>query len=513
MASPPSKHTIHVVGGAGTQSDKSDQNGGGYVEGGTATYSTFQGANGGPTSDSSAWNGSQTACVLSDRGDGKTRVTKAGAFSVCVVGSLANVAGEDAGFSDGIYEVIAVDGSGNYIDIDDSFVYEDTGADIKVGGAFATLQAALDDDSTNAAGYNRTIYTNLAETLAAAIDIDTGGGDVSKNTHKRVIGFNSAPGDMDYGGAYYQSPLDAYKNGIDTNKCVRYNGNGMADSTFAITEDNIGLRNLYPYNNERTSGHFGVELGSTGTVPSNLIIRNCKFSYLFRAASWECDGIAIINCYSHSDVINKHYDMAYLGGTTSFSYILGCVINAVFDRTIRIASGYGIVAGNIIIGDGVNTERGLQIEDAKVIAHNNTFYGYTIRAISLEHAAATLIEFNNIFVLTAVDDYAVCALAANGTILYSDYSWAYCAAGDFTVEPWYDDTNDVGFQGAHSTKDVDPQLVDPANGDFRLVNPDVLRGGRPDADDNAGQIGAIIQKYQFAERGRLTNRGRLGTFR
>jgi len=100
-----------------------------------------------------------------------------------------------------------------------------------------------------------------------------------------------------------------------------------------------------------------------------------------------------------------------------------------------------------------------------------------------------------------------------GTVMYSDHSWAFCSAGNFTVDPWYDVTNDKSFMGPNSTKDINPQLVDAANGDFRPLNPDVLRGGRPDIAGNPGQIGMVIQKYQFTQRARQVNRGRLAIIR
>jgi len=58
-----------------------------------------------------------------------------------------------------------------------------------------------------------------------------------------------------------------------------------------------------------------------------------------------------------------------------------------------------------------------------------------------------------------------------------------------------------------------PLFVDAANGDFRPCNPAVLRGGKPDIAGNSTQMGAVVQKYQFANLGRAANMRRLAVIR
>ena len=58
--------------------------------------------------------------------------------------------------------------------------------------------------------------------------------------------------------------------------------------------------------------------------------------------------------------------------------------------------------------------------------------------------------------------------------------------------------------------EADPDFVDSANGDFRVRNPAVLRGGMPETQGNVRQMGAVLQEYQFARRARVMNAGRAG---
>lgn len=67
----------------------------------------------------------------------------------------------------------------------------------------------------------------------------------------------------------------------------------------------------------------------------------------------------------------------------------------------------------------------------------------------------------------------------------------------------------VPVLGDHSIEAA-PEFVDAANGDFRARNKLVLRGGEPDVTGRVTQMGAILQRYQFAQRGRMANFARLG---
>jgi len=315
--------------------------------------------------------------------------------------------------------------------------------------------------------------------------------------------FNTTPGDMDKGGSYYQGPLDAYVNGIDTSKCITYDAQDNAIDVFTVNgQDNIEFCNIYFYHTSSASDHNGVEFFTT---PVGIKFVNCKFDDVYRGLNGVAEVVSLVDCYSHS-LESYFIDLQ----TGSYSpVIIGCVISmAPLKGGIRLYSG-GLIISNLLTGGN----QGIVIIGDLVTASFNTFYNQSLKCIRVNGTTSVLIEYNNIFMPAAVDDYAVYIDDDKGTILYSDYSWAFCSAGNFTVDPWYDDTNDKSFMGPNSTKDIDPQLVDAANGDLRPLNPAVLRGGRPDIAGNPGQIGAVTQKYQFAQRARQVNQGRLAIIR
>ena len=102
-------------------------------------------------------------------------------------------------------------------------------------------------------------------------------------------------------------------------------------------------------------------------------------------------------------------------------------------------------------------------------------------------------------------------LVSGGSVQYNDYN-CYCDVnGDALSTPIASDYSGgtIPAIGEHSLE-VDPKVIDAANGLFRPLNPLVLRGGRPGLEDNAAAMGAILYEYQFAARGRMANLGRLG---
>ena len=91
-----------VVGGAGTRADASDTNGGAFE--GSRTWSDFQGANGAAIDTA-------TGASISDNGSGFVRITSAGDFANSLVDVYA-YCDFAATYTDGIYNITAVDGSG-----------------------------------------------------------------------------------------------------------------------------------------------------------------------------------------------------------------------------------------------------------------------------------------------------------------------------------------------------------------------------------------------------------------
>jgi len=94
------------------------------------------------------------------------------------------------------------------------------------------------------------------------------------------------------------------------------------------------------------------------------------------------------------------------------------------------------------------------------------------------------------------------ATAGNSVITDLDYNCLYNSTANVYVLF-------VSKNPQFNLENVDPELT----ADLRPVKASVLRGGVPDINGNPDQIGAIRQKYQFANRGRIVNRGKLWVIR
>jgi hypothetical protein len=455
------KDSVFFVGGRGTKAGDADAGGGciadlwGDLTAPSKALSDIVGANGGPLSDASAWNGSQTACVVSNNGSGKARITKNGAFSNCIVGLVANVVSTGVVPNDvnDRFEVTAVDPSGNYVDC--NFDVSSGGTcDIKAGGAFGKIQTASDETTASSAtlAHNVDILTNKAETFSAAgdqIDIDTGGGDKETNTWKRVIGVDS-DGVKLAAGSY---------NTIDAD--------GQAAHVFTIDNvSDISFHHIHAYNQSAA-----------------------KYGFYFDNSSAQY-GLSLIECkasgggYGVKTVGSNVRNFTILGGAyegTTAAIIIQNILGGTIQRADVCSSGtyamyvsyYGIsIYGCTIRSDG--TGYGINLTStnhASVV--NNIFYNVT-DGIKVDNASTTLIEYNNIFMVAA----AATGKAINrtaGSITHSDYScmWAIDGA-PAAADRWGGDG--IG----DNSIEADPQLEDAANDDFRLkLSSPCLRTGRP----------------------------------
>ena len=378
-------------------------------------------------------------------------------------------------------------------DIDDGGT--NTVVDVVIGGAFEFLQDALDE--TDASNNSVTIHVQSQGTfVSTTIDIDVGGGDKTKNTFKKIVGFNTSPGDMNYGGTYYQSPLEILQAGsIDNTKTLLFDGNDDDNTIFEIDQNNIILENFHCYN----SGN-AVAITFTGT-PQNIVFRNCRFSYSNFVFASAADSVLVDSCFA-TNLTGNHYQ---LSGDSNI--VLNCVSDISAGKIFVVVA---TVEGSQVIGCiAVGGARGIRVFTCNIIAANNTFYNQTSYGIDLTGAQAG-IAFNNIFDLAsgAVGLY----VEAAGSYSYNDYNCFIESDGTPLTVGGNGSGYEVPVKGSHSVQ-VDPDFVDAANGDFRVRNPLVLRGGRPGSNGKATVIGAIGQEYRFAERGRMMNPGRMTILR
>lgn len=484
--------TVFFVGGRGTKAGDADAGGGAVKvdwEGALGkNFANVMGSNGEPLSDVSAWSGSQTACNASESGGGWLKIDKAGAFSNCKVGNIANVQFL-ATFTSGRYRVRSV-GSDN-IELDYTCGAGSTTCDVKVGGAFNKLQTALDNANASASSpHNVEILTNKAETFSGAgdqIDIDTGGGSGSAGTWKRIIGVDNDGVELVEGSH------------------VLFDGDNQLCHVFKISDvECIELRHIRAINAANT--HCGFYFTATGYC-QGFLLKGCE--------STACKyGVYSDTFYIRALTVVGGY---YSSATGPALYFDSCRWVAVINAELEGSLSGGLIDGDVVgtlLVDGcvlhktANNSLGIYTDyyDTFIVVRNCVFYNID-DCIRLNDPESRLIQYNNIFVLhTAASSKIIDRIY--GSIKYGDNSCAWAIDGPPSASGRWG-----GGGKPENTIEADPQFVDAPNGNFRSRNPNVLRGGKRDIAGNATEIGAVLQKHQFDRRMKAANFGRLQIIR
>jgi len=487
--------SVIFVGGRGTKAGDENAGGGctasfwGDLKNPSKSLSDVMGTNGEPVSAAIAWGGVANSCNVSQSTAGKLLITKAGAFTNVSAGLIANV--NFAGvYSDGRYRVNSAQLTDDTIEIELTYS-SGTTCDVKVGGAFDKLQTALDNTTADQVAYhNVNILTNKAETFSGAgdrIDVDVGGGYGYSGIWKRIIGVDD--------------------NGVElaVGSYVAYDGNSQDCHVFYINNiNNIEFRHIYAKDAGTNCNGFSVE----ATVASK------GFSFIYCSSSGCKHGIYAGNYNAYMIYIEGGYyssseswavytyqaryvtakEVEFFGATTTPLINAYCSGHFVLDGCIlRKTAGYS--AG--IIGN---------YPTALVLVKNCVFYNID-NCIELNDNDAKLIQYNNIFVLHTAETGKIIK-RTKGSIVYSDYSCAWAIDGAPSASDRWGGTG----LPEHAIEQ-NPQFVGVDNDDVRPRNKNVLRGGRPDIADNATQMGAVLQEYQFVRRAKSANLSRLQIIR
>ncbi len=418
------------------------------------------------------------APIVSDTGAAYTladdKISAIGVFRDVEVGMVVYVIETptpDTNVETGRYKITDVDPSGDWIECDGIDGGGDASVDIEIGGAFDELNNAVDE--TSAITHSVALYTNLDETLTTAISI-TAGGSNTRNTFKRILGFNTVPSDMDRGGMYYESPFDMLLNGtINNDRTVVLDANNGAFEPLSVSADNIAIENVHLYNtNNKNAILF------TGT-PQNIVFRNCRFSDLAFVYSTVADSVLADSCFATS-LSNNHYQMS-----GDHNVIWNCV------SEVAASKMFGVVAtveGSQMIGClAIGGARGIRVFGRGITAFNNTFYNQTSFGMDLTNAE-TAIVFNNIFAL--YPGAIAFTVSTPGSYIYNDYNCFIESDGTPLTVGSHGTGYEVPVIGSHSIT-VDPMFVDAANGNFRPANDSpCIDAGVPDSLGGWSTMGA-----------------------
>ena len=486
-----SKDSVFFVGGRGAKTGDQYAGGGctkdfwGDLKNPTKTLADVMDANGLCLSSELAGLG-DTSCDVVNNGSGKVRITKVdqGYFSNCVAGLVARIVFA-ATYTSGRYEVI--DADDDWIDIDETYS-ADTTCSARVGGAFDKLQHASDNtDANSTTPHGVYILTNKDETFSAAgdqIDIDTGGGDIAANTFKRIIGIDGDGAELAVG------------------SYVTIDGNGQ--SCHCIYVDaivNVEFRHIYAKDANSSATYYGFRYsGDAATTYYGHILRDCK------STGCKC-GIGTSYRLHNLFVEGGYYEssVSYAINTASIMQLFNVVCKCVNYSTMYVWSA-AFRADGCVFCSGP-TSAGILIGGASesITIVNCIFYdvakGIEINCSGYDRSG--LVEFNNICVLHAKATSKFINRIL-GSIAYSDYSCLWASDGAPSASGRWGGSG----KPEHAIEE-DPDFIDAANGNFRPRNPNVLRGGKPDIADNATEMGAVLQKYQFARRAKAANFGRL----
>lgn len=384
-----------IAGGRGTMADASNENGGGFIQGGTATYLTCQGVNGGPTSVGT-WNGLQDACTVTDDGYGFIKITGPGAnpFANCVNGSLVYIE-FSAVYANDWYQVLQH--TNTTVEVGEAYV-SDSDCDCNVGGAFAadgtgiataiTLIAAGDEvnvASNPISGKEYDVATTItipAVTGTSANKIIIKGVNYSdgsdllvtdvKPTLIAVAGLGANPIILLNSGTseYYKWMNITFDAANIGNYCV-YNS---VTSTYYHTFYRCNFKNSISYGIRWNTGsyfHRLIECNIYNNDSSGILLGN--YAYLN-------------DCYSYKNGNRGFtggsqvaYDKCVAYGNTSDGFNLGA--NSTIDNCI----GYNNGASGLLISDAITY----------VVVTNNSFVNNTIYGINLDGIDTAPILLNN----------------------------------------------------------------------------------------------------------------------
>jgi len=418
--------------------------------------------------------------------------------------------------SDGVYEII--DRGSDWIKVkagphEDINVDDD--ADIVIAGAWSGIGEIM--SYADASQYSQVVYINKQFVPLTPYNTSGWGGNLDRNSRLFIEGFHTVPGDMNVGGGYHQSALDAYGNGIDEARCVTVDCVNSGDGFIWDDSVNITFRNIYAKRPQGGKAGFALTASAAGDAVG------CEF----------------INCKSTKDDVN--HNSIGIGGY--FGFADSCSIKGFYSNNgancVRVSGDnnsvdgcvldpttHGIVMHDHLEWPGSNTVRGNLIiggdngvvQGGHGIVENNTLVGQAVASLAANSdVGVPCVEMNNNILMPA--EVAKAIGGFDGTAdhkinLLGQNNLLWTTTGTpVSLESLINLHADCQMPDMSTWLFGNPQFADLAGGDFRCSNKNVLLGGLADAAGNETVIGAVGQRWQFVSRAKVSNRGRLSIIR
>ena len=385
---------------------------------------------------------------------GKVRIsTSPYTFDGVADGMLAYVNFVDV-YTDGIYKII--DHVSNIsITLELTYISACSSPTAYVGGAFDGLQNPITyaPEPVDIDG-DVHIFDKIGFEALSGLNMYINAGSLNYNNHVHLRGFTSIiyddfSTDHSNGRSRYGGALGSLTGAFALQSFTPIQSLNATAAVNQFQADNI---HFYGY---EFTGVVETEpiLDRGASTSYDWTFTNCKFTGIGRLLDETCYNFCFYDCYFD----NYRAGSVYISYATSGNITLdSCVIAMAAGKTF--AYHYRVFAKNNIFIGGA---RAILVR-AYCEINNNIFYKQTTTAIQTNLLTTWVREFNNIFILAAVDDYAVKVMTNLGSV-NSDYSLAYCADGTITTDPWYDYTNARSIRGEHSLIDIDPLFQDEAN--------------------------------------------------
>ena len=386
-----------------------------------------------------------------------------------------------ATFVNGIYEIITATAADMTIDLSSGGLVAET-VWVWIGGAFPDIATAInastlaeDPDGTYRKRY---ICVNVDQEVDAVTDFVAETSETAlreDDGSRKIIGFYDSisvvqpdagyrvVSDMDRGGIYYGGAWQAFKtaNGFSTvrpdGKWVEWNAKGNDINILELNTSNFGMRNIKIHNTIADSSAEGLLHIDTANFNTQFV--NCWFaaSSRFVVDDLVGKGNGVLDCY-FEDTIDAM-------SMTDFrsSYFVGCIID-LGAKANGVATLDDCCLDSCLIYGGEIGINGM----ANSSVRNTVFFDQTTQCIILTVAVqATSVFINNIFSPAAAADIAIDI--ENGSLGLGFNNIMYSAtAGAVLTNPIVHDQISPNPPLPVGTLEVDPQFVNPDDGDFRL---------------------------------------------